>query len=212
MTSRAAKCVPDKFLTGTPRSRGGSTAQLQVFLVISTCVLYLVAAGLFSRAVGYFEQQRWNNIIGGDATELGDGPGTYDIDSAVWHLNVRSPSLPRSSSFPLAIALKKGNNTAPPLTHHTPPQQCCSPDLNGGGGWGIFQAILGWNNTATYGAVISYNLYWLVVILAFLVMRFKETKGHYPFMSGRAKKADAGSHGSTTSASRSEEATRVGAD
>lgn len=62
---------------------------MQVFLVISTCLLYLVAAGLFSRSVGYFQQQKWNNIVGGDAAELGNGPGTYDIDSVVWHVNVR---------------------------------------------------------------------------------------------------------------------------
>lgn len=61
---------------------------MQIFLVVSTCLLYLVAAGLFSRGVGYLEQQQWNNIIGGDATELGNGPGTYDIDKAVWHVNV----------------------------------------------------------------------------------------------------------------------------
>lgn len=64
---------------------------MQIFLVVSTCLLYLVAAGLFSRAVGYFEQQEWNNIIGGDAAELGNGPGTYDIDKAVWHVNVSTP-------------------------------------------------------------------------------------------------------------------------
>lgn len=68
---------------------------MQIFLVVSTCLLYLVAAGLFSRGVGFFEQQQWNNVIGGDAAELGDGPGTYDIDKAVWHVNVRlSPLSP----------------------------------------------------------------------------------------------------------------------
>jgi high-affinity iron transporter len=36
---------------------------------------------------------------------------------------------------------------------------CCNPELNGGGGWGIFNSILGWTNSATYGSVISYNLY-----------------------------------------------------
>lgn len=30
-------------------------ASIQVFLIISTCFLYLVAAGLFSKAVGDFE-------------------------------------------------------------------------------------------------------------------------------------------------------------
>lgn len=64
--------------------------------------------------------------------------------------------------------------------------QCCSPDFNGGGGWGIFNAILGWNNTATYGSVISYNVYWIAVITAFVLMRYKETKGHWPFMKPKA--------------------------
>jgi high-affinity iron transporter len=56
--------------------------------VVSTCLLYLVAAGLFSRAVLAFEMQHWNGIVGGDAAELGDGPGSYDITKSVWHVNV----------------------------------------------------------------------------------------------------------------------------
>lgn len=69
-------------------SRSGTTTRLQYFLVASTCLLYLVAAGLFSRAVWYFEAQQWNNIVGGDAAEVGTGPGSYDIDKSVWHVNV----------------------------------------------------------------------------------------------------------------------------
>lgn len=68
--------------------RGGITTRLQYFLVASTCLLYLVGAGLFSRAIWYFEAQQWNNIVGGDAAELGSGPGSYDIDKSVWHVNV----------------------------------------------------------------------------------------------------------------------------
>jgi high-affinity iron transporter len=78
----------------TPYFRGGSSARLQVFLVISTCLLYLVGAGLFSRAVWHFEQQEWNNIVGGDAAELGDGPGSYDIAKSVWHVNVSAFKAP----------------------------------------------------------------------------------------------------------------------
>lgn len=68
--------------------RGGSTAKLQLFLVVSTCLLYLVAAGLFSRAVWSFEQHTWQQLIGADVAELGMGPGSYDIDQSVWHVNV----------------------------------------------------------------------------------------------------------------------------
>ncbi|KUJ08595.1 iron permease FTR1 family protein [Mollisia scopiformis] len=132
--------------------KGGSTAKLQVFLVISTCVLYLVAAGLFSKAVWDFEAQAWNNAVGSDADELGAGAGSYDISKSVWHVNF-------------------GN-----------------PEIGGGGGWGIFNAILGWTNSATYGSVISYNLYWLCVILGFVVMRYKEVNGHLPFMKAKAEK------------------------
>lgn len=128
---------PRKLLTSPS---GGNSARLQLFLIVSTCFLYLVAAGLFSKAVWYFENNAWNKIIGGDASETGSGPGSYDIRQSVWHVN------------------------------------CCNPQLNGGGGWGIFNALFGWQNSATYGSVISYNLYWLCVIVAFVWMRFQERK------------------------------------
>ena len=57
--------------------------------------------------------------------------------------------------------------------------QCCSPELNGGGGWGIFNALFGWTNSATYGTVISYNLYWVFVIIGFVLLRIKESKGQW---------------------------------
>jgi high-affinity iron transporter len=58
--------------------------------------------------------------------------------------------------------------------------------MNGGGGWGIFKSILGWTNSATYGSVISYNFYWLAVIVGFGLMRYKEVKGHLPFRKAKA--------------------------
>jgi hypothetical protein len=30
----------------------------------------------------------WNNVVGSDAAELGNGPGSYDITKSVWHVNV----------------------------------------------------------------------------------------------------------------------------
>ncbi|PNP60797.1 hypothetical protein FNYG_14417 [Fusarium nygamai] len=122
--------------------RGGNTTSLQIFLIISTGFLYLVAAGLFSKAVWAFEIHAWNNIIGGDAAEVGSGPGSYDIHKSVWHVN------------------------------------CCNAELNGGGGWGIFNAILGWQNSATIGSVVSYNVYWLVVIICFCSMTYMERYGN----------------------------------
>jgi high-affinity iron transporter len=63
--------------------------------------------------------------------------------------------------------------------------QCCNPEINGGGGWGIFNAILGWQNSATYGSVLSYNFYWIVIILAFVAMRYHEKNGHWPLMKSK---------------------------
>jgi high-affinity iron transporter len=108
----------------------------------------------------------WNNAVGSDAAELGSGPGSYDITKSVWHVNV-SPLITLDKETPLTNR-KFGN-----------------PELNGGGGWGIFNAILGWQNSATYGSVISYNLYWVAVISGFLAMRYKEVGGHWPLMKAK---------------------------
>jgi len=132
--------------------KSGNMAPLQIFLIVSTCFLYLVAAGLFSRGIWYFEADNWNKATGGDAAENGSGPGSYDIRRSVWHVN------------------------------------CCNPELNGGGGWGIFNALFGWQNSATYGSVIGYNVFWICVIVGFVLLRFKETKGRYPW--GKAKPAN----------------------
>lgn len=109
---------------------------------------------MFSRAVWYFEANKWNQITGGDAAETGNGAGSYNIKQSVWHVN------------------------------------CCSPELNGGGGWGVFNALFGWTNSATYGSVISYNLYWVAVISMFLCMRYFEKKGHWPLMKPKTKAFD----------------------
>lgn len=126
---------------------------MQIFLIVSTCFLYLVAAGLFSKAVWYFEANAWAKIIGGDSDDLSSGPGSYDIRKSVWHVN------------------------------------CCNPEDsgNGGGGWGIFNALFGWQNSATYGSVISYNVYWIVIIITFVLMRYQEQHGSLPFMKAKAK-------------------------
>ncbi|KAK3671356.1 high-affinity iron permease [Recurvomyces mirabilis] len=134
--------------------RGGNSTKLQIFLIISTCFLYLVAAGLFSKSVWFFENHAWNKLVGGDASETGSGPGSYNIHNSVWHVN------------------------------------CCNPQINGGGGWGIFNAIFGWTNSATYGSVIAYNLYWVLIMAGFLAMRYFEQTGHWPLMKAKAEADD----------------------
>ena len=60
--------------------RGGNFAPIQTFLIISTCFLYLVAAGLFSKAVWMFQENHvcipliartiWNLIFGSGLSSL----------------------------------------------------------------------------------------------------------------------------------------------
>lgn len=130
-------------LVGLAMYYWGSNSSLQIFLIISTSILYLISAGLLSRGVWFFENYQFSQKTGGDAAESGSGPGSYDITKTVWHVN------------------------------------CCNPLTDNG--WDVFNSILGWQNTATYGSVISYNLYWLVLIVVLSLMMFEEKRGHLPF-------------------------------
>lgn len=65
----------------------GNAISINYFLIGSTCFLYLVAAGLFSRGVWFLELQQFINKVGMDVSETGSGPGSYDITKSVWHVN-----------------------------------------------------------------------------------------------------------------------------
>ncbi|PYH89333.1 high-affinity iron transporter FtrA [Aspergillus ellipticus CBS 707.79] len=60
---------------------------------------------------------------------------------------------------------------------------CCNPELGSGGGWGIFNALFGWTNSATYGSVLGYNLYWLCIITAYVCMWYNERYDYIPVIS-----------------------------
>lgn len=132
--------------------RGGNFMSIQIFLIASTCFIYLIGAGLFSRAIWFFETYAFSRKTGGDVAEGGSGPGSYKISSSVWHVN------------------------------------CCNPLTDNG--WMIFNALFGWQNSATYGSVLSYNLYWLMIMAIFLTMMYEEKHGHFPLLSKYKKKLD----------------------
>ncbi|KAI5475027.1 iron permease FTR1 [Pseudohyphozyma bogoriensis] len=122
----------------------GSRLNLSIFLVVSTNILFLLGAGLFSKAVGDFERQVFNQGVGADVAELGNGPGSYDVRGSVWHL------------------------------------ECCNPENNTDStGWGIFNAILGWSNDASYGTILSYVFYWLLVAVTMVYLRWKEGRASF---------------------------------
>lgn len=73
---------------GVSLYKGGNKMSLQYFLICSTCFLYVVSAGLMSRGVWFLELERYVRLCGGlDVSETGSGPGSYDISTAVWHVN-----------------------------------------------------------------------------------------------------------------------------
>lgn len=122
--------------------RGGNMLSIQLFLIASTSVLYLIAAGMFSKAIWSLQYHAFAVAVGSDVAEAGDGPGSYDITKTVWHVN------------------------------------CCNPETENG--WDVFNAILGWQNTATYGSVISYNIYWLFIITCVGCLLYEERTGSLP--------------------------------
>jgi len=122
--------------------RGGNVMSIQIFLIAATCVLYLIAAGMFSKSVWSLQFHQFQNKVGADVAEEGDGPGSYNIRETVWHVN------------------------------------CCNPEIDNG--WDVFNALLGWQNTATYGSVVSYNVYWIFIILATSCLLYEERTGSLP--------------------------------
>ncbi len=96
-------------LVGVLLYYGVSYSSLQVFLVISTCILYLIAAGLFSRGVWFFETNTFNKKSGGDASESGSGNGSYDVTKAVYHVNCCNPE--RDNGWDIFNSLLGWQNT-----------------------------------------------------------------------------------------------------
>ena len=57
---------------------------------------------------------------------------------------------------------------------------CCNGEMQEDGVfWMVFTAILGWTNSATIGSVVSYNVYWIVIILVFWSLIYEEKNGFY---------------------------------
>ncbi|SCV74126.1 BQ2448_6558 [Microbotryum intermedium] len=49
-----------------------------------------------------------------------------------------------------------------------------NPENTANGGWGIFNAILGWTNNATIGTIVSYCLYWIAAVVVLVYMKWSE--------------------------------------
>ncbi|EIW73487.1 hypothetical protein TREMEDRAFT_42374 [Tremella mesenterica DSM 1558] len=69
------------------------------------------------------------------------------------------------------------------LTYGNP--ETGSPTTNGG--WQIFNAIFGWNNTATLGSILTYVFFWIAVIAVLIFMKWQE--GRVSFFGKRSQAA-----------------------
>lgn len=89
--------------------RTGNSLSLQWFMVVSTCFLYLIAAGLFSKGVWNFELQRFIDLCDGfDVSETGHGPGSYDITNSVWHVNCCNGEIQDDGAFWMIVTAVLG--------------------------------------------------------------------------------------------------------
>ncbi|KAJ3044409.1 hypothetical protein HDV00_002301 [Rhizophlyctis rosea] len=119
-------------------SSSTSQSHLHKFFILSTQLLLLIAAGLFTKAIYAFETTYWfrhiwlpNGNGGGD-----EGPALgYNVRHSVWHL------------------------------------ECCGREV---GGWGVLNALVGWNNDGTYGTVGGYCLFWVAVAGVLVGIRRKD--------------------------------------
>ncbi|KZT07990.1 Ftr1 protein [Laetiporus sulphureus 93-53] len=69
-----------------------SRTTLTIFMVVMTNFILLIGAGLFSRGVWDFQEQHFDNIVGADVDDTGgDGPGSFDVQGNVWHLDCCNP-------------------------------------------------------------------------------------------------------------------------
>ncbi|XBW35918.1 hypothetical protein QEN19_001492 [Hanseniaspora menglaensis] len=124
--------------------KSSTSFSLRICLVTASCLLYILASGLMSKGVWQFDVQKYvNNCDGQDMTELGNGPGSYDIEDSVWHVNWGGEK---------------------------------------DGFWVILTAIFGWTNSATYNSVISYNVYWLHIIMIFKLISLTDKLGYIPLL------------------------------
>ncbi|KAI8318679.1 hypothetical protein GQ54DRAFT_314272 [Martensiomyces pterosporus] len=67
--------------------RSGNAMSFHWFFVVSTCLLYLIAAGLMAKAVGFLEEHTFAKYAGADP----DASGVIDVRVNVWALDYGNP-------------------------------------------------------------------------------------------------------------------------
>ncbi|WWD01513.1 hypothetical protein V866_008457 [Kwoniella sp. B9012] len=85
---------------------------LTKFVQFSSLLLFMIGAGLASRAAYAFERQYFISYVGTAAAEAGNGPGSYRVKGNIWHLTWWDPEPGSGDNFAqLAQAVVGWNNT-----------------------------------------------------------------------------------------------------
>lgn len=71
--------------------RGGNQLTIKIFLIIATAILYLLAAGMFSKAVWSLQYHKFASKVGSDMADAGNSIGSYDVRETVWHMDCCNP-------------------------------------------------------------------------------------------------------------------------
>ncbi|WRT67038.1 uncharacterized protein IL334_004004 [Kwoniella shivajii] len=85
---------------------------LNRFVQFSSLLLFMIGAGLASRAAYSFERQYFISYVGTAAAEAGNGPGSYRVKGNIWHLTWWDPEPGSGDNMAqLAQAVIGWNNT-----------------------------------------------------------------------------------------------------
>ncbi|KAJ2370296.1 high-affinity iron permease [Coemansia sp. RSA 2611] len=88
--------------------RTGNAMSFHWFFVATTCLLYLIAAGLFSRSVWFFENHVFARYAGADP----DTAGVFDVRVNVWKLDYGDPEANDNTAWGIFNAVLGWTNVA----------------------------------------------------------------------------------------------------
>lgn len=132
---------------------------LTVFLVVITNFLLLIGAGLFSKAVGSFEENAFNHLLGSDVDDSGGtGPGSYRVQGNIWHLDCCSSTDTSNEGWSIFTAIFGWSNNGS--------RMCIA--------CAIMPAKLWTDHLNLVGTVLSYIFYWIAIIAVLVIMKFRE--------------------------------------
>ncbi|POW00419.1 hypothetical protein PSTT_13155, partial [Puccinia striiformis] len=141
---------------------------------------YRVDVRLITKAAWYFKMYSYIRMVGGDAAEAGDGPGSFPVDGYIWHLDygalinfVGCIQNQKKLIAPCFLTVRGLGNPENKLA---------------AGGWMIFAGVFGWNNTGSILTVMIYISFWLIASATLIFMKWHEGRCTIFNVSSSARK------------------------